>query len=165
MLCLCCIIPFVSIGGVHILYLVMLWSWGQLSPQEMQHMMSLHKTDVAAGANLDHSLLNVLAGLGSNAANPQNCHRNLLERIPATYLPQKSMFTVPTDHSVFGAHEGSIGMFDPHEVFASLYHNYRESFFKHVVGAPGAVRSFWESVRGRACIMFNTLSLICKCLW
>ena len=146
------------------LTLVMKWSWGKESPQEIQHMMGLYKTDLAAGANLDTSLVDILAGLGNSGANPQHCHAHMVERLPATMMPQKSMFNIPTNHSVYGPGEGLIGAIWPHEVFASLYHNYKEAFFAHLVGPAGAVRAFWTSVQGRACTMCITFVFCIACL-
>ena len=142
------------------LTLVMRWSWGDMSPQELQHMMHLFKTDLAAGASLDMSLVNILAGIGSEGRNPQHCHRHLLTRLPGTPMPELGLFTISLSHSVYGGFEKLIGIVWPHELFAALYHHYRDAFFMFLVGSASAVMSFWECVRGGARVRLHRLMCI-----
>ena len=112
-------------------------------------MMSLFKTDLAAGASLDMSNVNMLAGLGNNGRNPQHCHRQLITRLPRTPMPEKSLFWVPLSHSVYGGFEKLLGVVWPHELLAALYNHYNDAFWNFLVGSQDAVNNFWRSVRGR----------------
>jgi hypothetical protein len=52
-------------------------------------MAALMKTDMAnaQGGGLDVSILDILAGLGTQGANPQHCHRDLLSQLPKPRPP------------------------------------------------------------------------------
>ena len=133
------------------LNMVMRWSWGDMPPQEVQHIAELIIQDIKnlQGPGLDLSLLTMLASIGSDGTSPQNCHRDLLSRLPKLGLPSMSLLKVPLSHAVFGISEAMSGIVWPHQFFAALYHNHRDMFFTYVVPSLDTMREFWEAVKGR----------------
>ena len=130
--------------------MVMRWSWGEMSPQEAQHVAALMLQDLQnlQGGGLDTSLLVMLAGLGSSGANPQHCHQNMLDRLPRPRLPSMKPLKLYLEHSVFGVSEAVSGIIWPHELFANMYHYHKEAFFTYFVPSMDTLGEFWDQVKG-----------------
>ena len=132
-----------------------MWAWGVISPQVVQHLMTLFTQDLTtlAGDSKDTwgmstYLVDILAGLGSDGTISGNIHRDLIRRLPKSPMPSLHYFMNPLTHKVLGDFESSMCMILPHELFASLYHNYRDAFFSYVVPGLDVLADFWDSVKG-----------------
>ena len=130
--------------------MVMKWSWGELPPQELQHIASLVLQDLRnfEAGTLDMAMLTMLAGLGASGSSPQHCHHNLLERLPKPKLPSMKMLTIFLEHSIFGVSEAVSGIIWPHELFANMYHYHRDAFFTFIMPGKHVLHKFWRSVQG-----------------
>lgn len=128
----------------------MRWSWGEKSPQEVQHEAALMNRDLEnlMGGGLDTSLLDTLAGLGTSGANPQHCHKDMLERLPKPKLPSMSDLKIFLEHTVFGVSEALSGIVWPHELFAHVYHYHKDAFFTYFVPSMDVLAKFWDQVKG-----------------
>jgi len=127
--------------------LVLQWSWGEISPQKLNHMMKLFKQDLENAATLDTTLLDILCGIGSSGSNLQHCHSQLVKGLQVDTMPKQCFFKVPLQHSVYGCFEKDMGVVWPHELFAKLFHHYKDAFWLYIVGSTGRLRTFWQSVR------------------
>jgi hypothetical protein len=130
--------------------MVMKWSWGDLPPQELQHMASLLVQDLRnlEAGTLDMTMITMLAGLGGSGTSPQHCHQNLINQLPKPRLPSMKLLTIFLEHSVFGVTSAISGIIWPHEFFANLYHCHRDAFFKYMVPSKEILHKFWRSVQG-----------------
>jgi hypothetical protein len=130
--------------------MVMKWSWGDETPQEIQHMASLVLQDLMnmSGPGLDMSLLQTLAGIGAAGSSPQHSHKELLERLPPSNLPSMQFLPVPLEHDVFGVSCADSGVIWPHELFSALYHQFRDLFFTYIIPSMSTLHDFWDQVRG-----------------
>ena len=124
-----------------------------MSPQTLQHLMTLFKEDLLLyarkpGPGLSLDMVNILCSLGADGTIPGNMHRDLVNRLPGNCMPQLHSFDAPLHHSIAGQYENSSEMILPHELFSALYHFYPASFFKYVVPGKEILQSFWDSVKG-----------------
>ena len=114
------------------------------------------KTGLDSGCGeLDLELVNILAGLGSDevggSAGGDNVGRDLFRRLPATQMPKPHSLKVALQQKSTGRrYEEDMDMVLPHELFACLFHFYKEAFFRFVVPAVDVVERFWKSVAGDA---------------
>ena len=78
----------------------MMWAWGLISPQLIQKLMFLfiHDIENAKNEDLDMTMINTLAALGSNGDYPQNMHRSLMNSIGKHNLPKTTQLP-GTTHS------------------------------------------------------------------
>ena len=146
--------------------MVMRWSWGEMSPQELQHMAELIEQDLKnlLAGGLDMRLLKTLSGLGSKGSSPQHCHRDLLTRLPTPKLGTMSTFKIYLEHSVFGVSEAMSGIVWPHELFANLYHHHNAAFFTYMVPSLEILKNFWGQARGAPPHYILHLSCLIDCL-
>ena len=139
--------------------MVTLWGWGEMSAQTLQHLMTLFKADLDASAKgkLGMDLVNALLSLGTDGAYGGNMHRDLLRRLPRSKLPQTHTVTIPLKHSVLQQFTGDLEMLLPHEMLASLYHDYNDAFCKYILpeGLEGLQR-FWDAVKGDIAALVST---------
>ena len=130
--------------------MVLMWSWGFISGQVVQHTMSLLKRDLAADADgtLDWASIDRLADLGTGGTHPNNIHSELVKKYKNTGMPKLDRLLVPLRHSVLGSFTRCMDMILPHELFAALYHHYPVAFRNYVCPSTDAIKSFWDSVKG-----------------
>jgi len=134
---------------------VILYAWGEITPSTLQHAMVLFKQDMARymAGELDLDLVDRLNGLGSGefggSAGDGNVSRDLYKRLPATNMPEPHSLKVPLVQKSTGRlYEAEMDMVLPHELFACLFHFYKEAFWKSVAGDAfsfcvcGLIRSF-----------------------
>ena len=126
------------------------WAWGRMSPKMVQQIARLHKEDLQTpGLNMD--LLTSLVEIGGkdgSAGNKGNMLRDLTSSLPTNPMPPLNYQEIHIDHPVLGKSAPKFPFIDPHELFSVLYHQYPQSFFKHVVPSVEALENFWDSVSG-----------------
>ena len=81
--------------------MVMMWAWGTVSPQMVQHIMQLFCKDLeaASGAGLSMEMVNFLAEIGSSGDHPNNMNRDLMMNLGKHPMPRLHNFSVPLKHS------------------------------------------------------------------
>ena len=80
----------------------MMWAWGLISPQLIQKLMFLfiHDIENAKNEDLDMTMINTLAALGSNGDYPHNMHRSVMNSSGKHNLPTPHSFLAPLTHKV-----------------------------------------------------------------
>ena len=119
------------------------WSWGQLSPQTVQHVAALATRDMAsAGATSIPADLLKLAKLGSEGAHQNNCNRDLWALVAdVSKLPKPFPILMPMKVQGGTALQS---IFLPHVVFHHLWVHYKQHWISSFIptGKAGLVR-FW----------------------
>ena len=131
---------------------MLMWSWGIVSPQTVQKLMALLLRDIqsAVDGNLDMTMVDALAGLGSSGTYPQNMHRSLMHSIGNHKLPTPHSFLAPFRHTVLGYFKRSADMILPHELFAAIYHCYKQVWVHRICPSGERLAEFWDAVKDGA---------------
>ena len=76
-------------------FVVLLWAWGTISPQLLQHLMMLFLVDMdnAKVVNLDTA--RKIAGIGTSGNYAQNMNQQLVSLFPARNMPKPHSFLAP----------------------------------------------------------------------
>ena len=120
--------------------LVYKWSWGKLSPQEVQHSADLACKDILAMGGQEP--LDLLSNLGSGGKFKQKMHQELvaivskhlaISKLHDCYIPFDG-FEKPVLQS----------MLLPHILFADLFHNYQQAFQASLLPRPDDIKAFWK---------------------
>jgi hypothetical protein len=138
-------------------YLVFLIAWGNMSPQ-MAQMLALHSVndakrlrwqckqcDAQSSAstdtpNLSEDLLR-LARLGGQGKHPENVSKEFFDA-----WGSRSKLPFPFEAQItFKSGVATTSMMLPHELFATIYHQYPVSFKKRILGA--GPEPFWDAVK------------------
>ena len=130
--------------------LVMLWAWGTISPQLLQHIMMLFMRDLdnAEQGMLKKDRVRKLSKLGTSGAHPNNMNHQLIDSLPATKMPSPHSFLAPLRHSILGYMHRAVDMILPHELFAAFYHHYPQAWQERVFHSTERCSRFWRSVQG-----------------
>jgi hypothetical protein len=132
-------------------WLVQTWAWGALSPQQVQQIAALASEDVRrakeGGPDFEYADLQTLGGLGSHGLYPNNMNAELMRKVPKPDLPAPYVSSMPLRAP------GGFKMWEqtflwPHELFASLYTNYREHWSTAVCAGASTLQQFWAATRG-----------------
>lgn len=130
-------------------FLIESWAKGELSPQKVQHIAELAMCDLSQMGNVQFKTLEKLAALGHHGAAPQNCHRDRLALAkPYSSLPQQSLHCIHFKKKASSMQ----GIFLPHEIFASLFHDYQESWREVILPHPEKLKQFWEVAKNYPCM-------------
>ncbi|HIF94878.1 MAG TPA: hypothetical protein EYQ60_17410 [Myxococcales bacterium] len=129
---------------------VMMWAWGVISPQILQHIMFLFIADIACAEQnrLNKKTVRRLAALGTEGRHGNNIHHELLNMMPETKMPKPHSFLTPLRHNVLGFINRGVDMILPHELFAALYHYYPQAWLDRICPSAETCRRFWGAVRG-----------------
>ena len=134
------------------------WSWGTLSPQEVQHIAALAVSDMEnCGLENPPSDLLALASLGSHGRHCNNVHRDLMLQVQhVSKLPAAEKVIMPMKVPG-GSAEQTLVL--PHLVFHSLYEHYQtywgETFLP---GGRKSLMAFWKNISTHPCMKDH-------CLW
>jgi len=128
----------------------MAWAWGLLSPQMVQHLMSLFRQDLQAHkeGKLDLDMPEELASLGCDGRFPNNCARDLESKLPRTKMPKPFAFKCPLKHTVLGFMHFDLHMILPHELFSAIYHCYPKAWNNFIYPGAETCKKFWRQVQG-----------------
>ncbi|CAJ1456300.1 unnamed protein product, partial [Effrenium voratum] len=126
--------------------LLELFAWGAMSPQLIQEIAALAVRDLEASIENGQVLgdLRVLAGIGTNGAYKNKCHADLMNKVEhLSQLPEPFRVRVPFALP-FG--ESLQGMLLPHQLFASLWRDYPETWRSSVLPDEQTLQRFWSAV-------------------
>ncbi|CAE7801472.1 unnamed protein product [Symbiodinium sp. CCMP2592] len=129
------------------------FAWGLLSPQQVQAISAAALHDARERTVTD---LEPLAKLGSSGQHSNNVNRDLMRLVgqePLMYNPSRttlrknaSEVPVPVDGVPSDEHAYTISL--PHELFSSLYHNYKAAWKQVIMPGQAFLDRFWKSARG-----------------
>jgi len=124
-------------------FLLEKFAWGFISTIFIQHIALLVLEDLKLAQETGGKFedLEKLANAGGKGKHPQNCHRDIMRFCQVPTLP---VFRVSLPFKDGLEHLCHVLL--PHETFAAMYHNYRPAFDKYILGAPGRMKAFWDSV-------------------
>lgn len=127
-----------------------LWSWGELSTPMLQKIAAAAEDD-----GLDIKDIKKLASLGSRGLYPGNMHVELTNHLRPSNLVQQcsSMVVFYKNTNVLkgGIVSGRVPILLPHELFAIMWREYRESFCECLFGnQPDRIAKFWTAMEKSA---------------
>ena len=125
-------------------FLVEQWAWGHISPQMVQQVASKACADMKHAAPTP---LQSLAKLGGGYANLMSA---ALIASQKSKLPDPFVIQLPYKK---GNHMQKFLL--PHEVFASIFDNYYETFQNVLVGPPGYLQDFWRTAKQHPCLSLH----------
>lgn len=131
-------------------YLLTEYAWGHMSVQQVQEIASLAISDFErASDGLSFPDLLAMSKFGSSGAQKANMSRDMSKYIASvSNLPPASMIDLPTKH-----HMDKVAMIMPHELFAELYENHRQAFFKTMMPQGShQPKAFWDQCAGMQCL-------------
>jgi hypothetical protein len=136
-----------SIGQSQLfLYLLQMFAWGHLSPQQIQHIAALACKDMEAlqpnGSMF--SDLHGLASLGFQGLYVNKMHSELMTKYGGLSKITHSTSANLVFKEPYGMKEQCFLL--PHEFFAELFHSYPTHWQRHVVPDEESLGSFWSSV-------------------
>ena len=140
----------VSAGSALANFLLSQMVWGLMSPQTVQKIASLAKQDFEAGPGaMDH--ISTLASVGCNGLYANKCYHDVMTRcLPGDVkTPQPHLFRLPFCDP-FGEQLQSCIL--PHELFASLFANYKDTWTKCVVPSEARLEQFWQEMQGHPAV-------------
>lgn len=117
-------------------FLVEQWAWGHISPQMVQQVASKACSDMKQDPPLP---LQQLASLGGGYSNKMSADMIAIQK---SQLP--SPFTILLPYQKQARMQK---MLLPHEIFASIFANYRHVFDNVLVGPAGQLAEFWRCSR------------------
>ena len=124
-------------------FLLQQFAWGFMTPQLIQQISSLAIQDVNNAKSVQGRLKSLaeIAHIGGSRKLENNMHRDLSKFLQDTMIPKG--LTVPMPFKGMPLQDQDITL--PHEVFASLFHDYQESWQSTMVPKPELLEQFWES--------------------
>ena len=145
-------------------FLLEQWAWGLMSPQLIQTIAAKARLDFNSwmedGKDLIATDLERISTLGSSGAYPQNCSRDLLNRlgIAENTMPEPVKFTTMCTTSKKGIFaERPMEMLLPHEMFATIFHNYKSHWHKHICPSQDDIAAWWRDVRDHPSLIGNPI--------
>ena len=138
-------------------YLLKQWSWGHMSPQQVQKICHLAMLDfrkyVDAG---DAPELERVARIGDSGALPNHCNRDLQNILTRTHLPDPYCFNLVCKTSQPGVHAPlQFSCLLPHEWFAAVHSHYKPFFDKHICAGTDDMEAFWRDVAAHPVLRDN----------
>ena len=124
-------------------FLLEQFAWGSMSPQLVQQIAMLAVKDInnviSTGGYLKD--LEQISRIGGQGKLSNNMHRDLQQ------FQQKSLIPLPFEVSMPFADVGPQKqyMMLPHELFSSLYHNYRDQWNEIMLPSSDKLLEFWEA--------------------
>ena len=137
-----------GVGSVLVQYLLSQMLWGAMSPQQAQHIAHLAQKDMdAAPENCKpREELDRLAATGCSGAYPNKVYHDIMRNcIPNIGLPRPFLFKLPYKEPLGELLQSCLL---PHEVFSSIYNNYKATWRKCVHPSNEACEKFWLAMDG-----------------
>ncbi|CAL1161863.1 unnamed protein product [Cladocopium goreaui] len=125
-------------------FLVEEWAWGHISPQMAQQVASKACSDMQHAAPTP---LQSLAKLGGGYANKMSA---ALIANQKSKLPQPFVVQLP-----YKKGNQMQKLLLPHELFASIYQHYYDTFQNVLVGPPGYLQEFWRTNKEHPCMSLH----------
>jgi hypothetical protein len=152
----------VDVGiSVFATFVIMLWTWGMLSPQRVQKLCNLmyedvqrlneyhaHKFDIDIEEFHDYEDISKLRAIGCNGIYPNNCNRDLtaiLGNVSIT-LPRPVLMNIKVSKlKTVGVAQYLLW---PHQLFSQIFHNYPRAWAARITTGSAQLQEFWNSQIG-----------------
>lgn len=119
------------------------WSWGQISPQEVQQFAAMACKDFEQNAAQPPCDLQFLASLGTSGVHKNNMHRQLLQwgngKCPHMVQAFHATFTFKPPYN-----NQMQSLLLPHELFHHIYWNYKQAWNKIILPSVDSLKEFWK---------------------
>ena len=141
-------------------FLISQFAWGHFSGQLVQKLAELALSNIkAAGvSSVKYQDLENLAKAGSNGLYSNHVHRDIMHQYNSTsQLPSPLPLMIPFARNL-GNQNQSILL--PHEVFASMYHSYKNAWSSSILPDTNKMREFWESSQNHPNMQANPIAMI-----
>ena len=127
-------------------FLVEQFAWGHFSPQLVQKIAALACADFDKAREQEELMedLRRLAQIGSRGAWANNAHRDIMAFTTGVNPPEPCAVSMPFK-APLGDRMQSVLL--PHEMFASLYHNYPDAWTKYIVPDTATLGLFWAAMQ------------------
>ena len=139
-------------GSTLRVWLLEMYAWGLLTPQQVQAISERALHDAREKRISD---LEPLARLGSSGRHSNNVNRDLVKlvgQLPKTCDPsritlQKSAAEVAVPIEGVPADEHAYTITLPHELFSSIYHNYKAAWQQVIMPGQNYLDRFWQAAK------------------
>jgi hypothetical protein len=141
-------------------FLISQFAWGHFSGQLVQKIAELAVADINAAKETNGKFqdLNGLAQVGNKGRLSNNVHRDIMRQVSSqSKLPQALEVVLPFSRNL-GLQAQTL--FLPHEVFASIYHNYKNTWEKTILPDANRLQEFWEANEGHQNMENHPLRLV-----
>ena len=128
--------------------LLPLFAWGHISPQQVQTITKnvLLDLELAKKDELLMTDLEICAAIGSQGSSPQWCHSQLMRAIRPSVRSQTHKVPFKAKNPL-GYTYSDQSIFEPHTMFADIYHHYPLAWKKHILPDKTALNAFWDDMR------------------
>ena len=130
------------------------WVWGRIPSGVVQRLAKATLQDLDAcqvtATGKSHKILQDLQGLaavGATGSKAGNLYRDLNMKMTPSLWPSAYKVSVPMAHGEKQIWK-DIGILLPHEVFASIFLNYKDTWEKAICPGEEVVEEFWRSQEG-----------------
>ena len=128
------------------------YAWGLISPQQLQ---AISERALHDAREKTISGLEPLARLGTSGQHSNNVNRDLVRLIgqqpkmcdPSRITLRKSPAEVPVPIAGVPADEHAYTITLPHELFSSIYHNYKDAWQQVIMPGQDYLVRFWQSAK------------------
>ena len=139
-------------GSTLRVWLLEMYAWGLLTPQQVQAISERALHDAREKRISD---LEPLARLGSSGRHSNNVHRDLVKLVaqlpkmcdPSRITLRKSAAEVAVPIEGVPADEHAYTITLPHELFSSIYHNYKAAWQQVIMPGQNYLDRFWQAAK------------------
>jgi hypothetical protein len=124
-------------------FLLQQFAWGYMTPQLIQKISALAVQDFVNATSVNGRLVSLeeISKIGGFNKLENNMHRDLGKFLQNTMVPKGFNTLMP--FKGLGIQEQTIML--PHEVFATLFHNYPKAWQSTILPKPEMLECFWDS--------------------
>lgn len=125
-------------------YLVEMFAWGDFSPQRVQYIAQLAMADLLAfqeNKDVKNDLV-VLSKLGGGGSYPNKMHGELMAKTRNTSKIPEPMTCKIKFKEPLGVQTSCVLL--PHELFSTLFHQYKDTWKKTILPPGDYLRRFWH---------------------
>jgi hypothetical protein len=134
-----------------VFYLLQCFAWGEMPAVQVQKIAQLTHQDLQKSKedeseDIEHDIAK-LAKLGDGGRYPNHVYSELLGVVDHGKLPTAKSVPIPISNKSHrdGWENQPLKFVFPHELFASLYHDYPDLFRSRLCPGTSVLRGFWQS--------------------
>ena len=129
-------------------YLLQRMAWGFYSPQEVQKLASMAKTDIENSQRSPDPMadLDKLASAKTYGRYPNKCNSDLMKRVGTVPFAKPLLIKMPLAGPAGSVNETLQSVFLPHEIFACIHEKYPDTWSRSILPDEGSLEAFWKAV-------------------